>query len=95
MNSALDTLAGVSLGGFLLTVAIKGNTTALIDLAKRDRSFLQWAIAVGVLVYLYKQPALKGVASMLIVLAFVGLGLVSGDNIIKYGKSFWSSLGSE
>lgn len=93
MNS-LDTLAGISFGGFLLMVAVKGNTPAMFELAKRDKSFLQWAIAVGILMYLYKVPELKGIVSMLILLAFVGLGLIAGDNIIKSGRSFWNSLGS-
>lgn len=92
--SALDTLAGVALGGYLLTVAIRGNAKQMIDLAQRDKAFLQWAIALGILVYLYRMPELKGPISLLIAAAFIGLGLMAGDNIVKQGKEFWNSLGA-
>ena len=93
--NALDTLAGVSFGSYLLLVVVRGNTKQMIELANRDKSFLQWAIAVGVLMYLYKVPQLKGVVSMLIVLAFLGLGLIAGSNVIESTKDFWSSLRSK
>lgn len=92
--NALDTLAGVSLGFYILTVAVRGNVSEAIELANRDKSFLQWAIALAILMYLYDVPQLQGVASMLILCAFIGLGLIAGDNIIKSTKEFWSSLGA-
>lgn len=91
--NAMDTLAGVSFGFYLLMVVIKGNSKAMVELAYRDRGFLQWAIALGILWYLYGIPELKGPVSMLILAAFIGLGLIAGDNIIKQGSAFFNSLG--
>lgn len=87
-----DTLAGVALGVYLVLVAYNGNTKNMIDLAKRDRAFLQWAIALAILWYLYGIPELRGVVSMLILTSFVGLGLIAGGNIAQQAKIFWSSL---
>lgn len=92
--SSLDLIAAVALGFFLVSIATKGNSSQLIELAKRDKGYLQWAIALGILVYLYKQPELSGVMGMLIFAAFIGLGLTAGPNIIQNGKAFWASLGS-
>lgn len=91
--NAMDTLAGISFGFYLLMVAVKGNTKAMLELANRDKGFLQWAIALGILWYLYDIPELRGVVSMLILAAFIGLGLIAGDNIIKQGSAFFNSLG--
>ena len=89
----LDTLSGFLIGTFLLTVAVKGNSAALIEKATRDKAFLQWAIAVAILVYLYSIPELKKSMGMVIAAAFIGLGLVAGDRIISDGAKFWQSLG--
>lgn len=89
----LDTIAGITLGLFLLSVAVKGNTKKMIDLAKRDKAFMQWAIAVGILAYLHGIPELRSTVRMLIVLAFVGLGLSKQDSIKENGLKFWQSLG--
>lgn len=93
MNS-LDTLAGVAIGCFLLAVAVRGNSSALIETAKHDRAFLKWAIAVGILMYLYGIPEIKGPIALLIFAAFLGLGLTAGDKIATNGKKFWQSLGA-
>jgi chromate transport protein ChrA len=90
----LDTIAGLIIGVFLLTVAVKGNTKEMMALAKRDKAFLQWAIAVGILVYLYSIPSLKSTMGLLIAAAFIGLGLMAGDKIFAEGKKFWDSLGA-
>lgn len=90
----LDTLAGLLIGAFLLTVAVRGNSGKLVDLAKRDHAFLQWAIAVGVLYYLYNVPQLHDVMGWLIVLAFLGLFLTSGPKIAEQATNFWHSLGA-
>lgn len=89
----MDTLAGVSMGLYLLIVVVKGNTKDMLALASRDRGFLQWAIALGILWYLYSIPELRGPVSMLILAAFIGLGLMAGPNIIEQTKLFWSQLG--
>ena len=90
----LDTIAGSAFGLFLLSVALKGNAGDMIALAKRDRAFLQWAVAVGILVYLHGIPELQGPVRWLIVLAFMGLLLTKGEDIKKNVVSFWGSLGT-
>ena len=40
--SALDTIAGVAVGAYLVAVAVNGNSAALIDQAKKDKAFLKW-----------------------------------------------------
>lgn len=90
--NGLDTLAGISIGAFLLAVAVKGNGNKLIDLAKRDRGYLQWAIAVGILYYLYSVPELKESMGLLIAGSFIGLGLLAGPKIASEGGKFWQSL---
>jgi hypothetical protein len=89
----LDTIAGIAMGLFLLTVASRGKTGNMVDLAKRDRAFLQWAVAVGILVYLHGVPELAGPVRWLIVLSFIGLALTKSDEIKKNAGSFWQSLG--
>lgn len=91
MNS-IDTLAGIVLGVFFLAVAVQGNSSKMIDLAKRDKSFLQWAIALGVLLYLHSIPELKGVMSMLIFISLVGLAITSLGPISQNAQAFWASL---
>jgi hypothetical protein len=89
----LDTLAGIIIGVFLLTVASKGKTPEMVALAKRDRAFLQWALAVGILVYLRGIPALAEPVKWLIGLAFLGLFLGKYSDIEKNARIFWDSLG--
>jgi hypothetical protein len=89
----LDTLAGIVIGVFLLTVASKGKTSEMVALAKRDKAFLQWALAVGILVYLRGIPALAEPVKWLIGLAFLGLFLAKYPEIEKNARIFWDSLG--
>lgn len=91
----LDTLAGVLFGLFLLSVATKGNTQQMIALAKRDKAFVQWAVAVGILIYLNGIPALSGPVKWLILLAFLGLGLTRGEAIKDNLGAFWAQIGGE
>jgi hypothetical protein len=91
----LDTLAGIVIGVFLLTVASKGKTSEMIALAKRDKAFLQWALAVGILVYLRGFPALAGPVKWLIGMAFLGLFLSKYQDIEKNARTFWDSLGAQ
>jgi hypothetical protein len=90
----LDTLAGLILGAFLLAVAVQGNSGKMLDLAKRDKAFLKWAIAVGILMYLYSIPELKDSAGLLIAAAFIGLGIGVGPQIGQQATEFWKSLGA-
>jgi len=92
-SDSLDVASGVALGVFLITVVVKGNSKALVTLAERDKSFLKWAIALGVLFYLRGIGALKGPITELIAASFIGLFLVAGDKIIPQAKSFWQSIG--
>lgn len=91
--SALDTVAGVAVGGFLLAVAVNGNSQALIAQAQKDKGFLKWAIAVGVLSYAYKFPGMAEPIAMIIFIAFLALFLKNGDKIASGMSDFWQSLG--
>lgn len=95
MNSdSLDVLSGVAVGVFLLMVAVKGNSAQMVALAKRDKAFLKWAIAVGILFYMRQAKLLNGPVTEIIVAAFIGLFLIAGDKIIPQVQSFWKSIGA-
>lgn len=89
----LDTLSGVLIGLYLLSVAVKGNTTDLIAQAKKDKAFLQWGVAVAILVYLHGIPEFKGPVRTIIIIAFFGLFLSQSENIQKNVGLFWKQLG--
>lgn len=90
--SALDTIAGVALGGYFIAVAVNGNSAALIDQAKKSSAFLKWGIAVGIMVYLYDIPEMRGPMALIIVIAFLGLFIQHGTKISESASSFWDSL---
>lgn len=90
--SALDTVAGCAVGGYLVIVAVKGNSKALIAQAKKDRGFLKWAIAVGILAYAYKMPGMSEPITLIIAIAFLALFLENGAKITSQAAQFWNSL---
>jgi hypothetical protein len=90
--SALDTIAGVSVGAFLIAVAVNGNSKKLIEQARADKAFLKWAIAVAIALYMYKIPGLKGPTTFIIMAAFLALFLKNGTKIAEQGGAFWASL---
>lgn len=90
--STLDTIAGVAIGGYLISVAINGNSQKLIDQAKADKGFLKWAVAVGIAVYMYRVPGMAGPVTMIIAAAFIALFLKNGAKIADQANAFWSSL---
>ena len=71
--NALDLLAGLVVGGFLVGVVAKGKTPDLIALAKRDSDFLKWGAALAVLFYLRSLPSMNGIADSLIAGALLSL----------------------
>lgn len=93
MNS-LDLIASLVIGSYLIGAVVRGNTGPLLELAKRDKAFLKWAIAVAALYYLYGIPELQGAASLLIFAAFLGMVLVNFTNIKSGMSTFWNSLGN-
>lgn len=90
--SALDTIAGVAVGGYLISVAINGNSQKLINQAKADKAFLKWAVAVGIALYLYKLPGMSEPVTMIIAAAFIALFLKNGTKIATQASDFWNSL---
>lgn len=90
--SALDTMAGIAAGCYLVTVAARGNSAALIEQAKHDVGFLKWGIAVGILAYAYSYPGMAEPVAMIIFIAFLGLFLNNGTKIAAQASSFWSTL---
>jgi hypothetical protein len=91
--SALDTLSGIAIGTYCVAVAINGNSKALIDQAKKDRAFLKWAVAVGVLGYVYSMPGMAEPIALIIFIAFLGLFLQNGTKITTEATRFWATLG--
>ena len=90
--SALDTIAGISFGGYLIAVAVNGNTAQLIETAKRDKGFLKWAIAVAILIYIYRLPGMAKPFTSIIFITFLGLFLQNGTKITEQGEKFWHLL---
>jgi hypothetical protein len=90
--SALDTIAGVAVGGYLIAVAVNGNSQLLIDQAIADRGFIKWAVAVGIALYMYKIPGMAEPVTMIIVAAFLALFLKNGTKIAEQATAFWDSL---
>jgi hypothetical protein len=90
--SALDTIAGVAVGGFLIAVAVNGNSHSLVEQASKDRGFLKWAVAVGILAYAYKLPEMSGPVTLIIAIAFLALFLQNGSKIVGEASRFWGSL---
>lgn len=90
--SALDTIAGVAVGGFLIVVAVNGNSRALVNQAQKDRGFLKWALAVGILAYAYKMPGMSEPVTLIIAIAFLALFLQNGQKIVTEASRFWASL---
>jgi hypothetical protein len=94
MSDSLDVVSGIALGVFLLTVVVKGNSPKLVELALRDKGFVKWAIAIGILFYLRDIPEMKGPVTLLIAAAFIGLFLLTGSQIAAQASTFWESLGA-
>lgn len=92
-SDSLDVVSGIAVGVFLLAVVVKGNSSQLVELAEQDKSFLPWAIAVGILFYLKGIKVLQGPLTEIIAAAFIGLFLLSGANIATQAKTFWQSIG--
>jgi hypothetical protein len=90
--SALDTIAGITVGGFLIAVAVNGNSQKLIDQAKADKAFIKWAVAVGIALYMYKIPGMAQPVTMVIAAAFIALFLKNGTKIANQANAFWDSL---
>lgn len=91
--SALDSIAGVTIGGYLVAVAINGNSQDLLAQMKKDKAFLKWAIAVGVLGYAYSLPDMAEPIAIIIFMAFLALFLENGTKISAQADKFWSLLG--
>lgn len=88
----LDGVAALALGIFLLVVAYKGKSKDLVTLAGRDVGFIKWMIAVGILLYIRQNVEAKGPIDLLILGAFIGLGLEAFPQISQNASGFWNSL---
>ena len=93
--SALDTVASLAVGGYLIAVAVNGNGDKLIDRAKQNKGFVKWALAVGLALYLYKIPGMSEPVTLIIFMAFLGLFLKNGTKIAQQAEAFWSSLSGD
>ncbi len=89
----LNTIGSLIAGGFILTVVVNGNTKKMIELAKRDKAFLKWFIAVLILLYFQKSKILGKDFTLIITMAFIGLFVSQGKKISDGFEKFWSYLG--
>lgn len=90
--SALDTVASLTVGGYLIAVAVNGNSDKLIAQAKANKGFIKWALAVGIALYAYKIPGMSEPVTLIIFMAFLGLFIKNGSKIVNQTESFWNSL---
>lgn len=90
--SALDLIAGLIVGGYLVGVVVRGNTGELIELAKRDKAFLKWAIAIAALFYLRQFAGTQGIIDGLISAAIVGFLLANITAIKKNASEIWTTI---
>lgn len=91
--SALDTIATLGAGAYILTVAVNGNAGKMVDLAKRDKAFLKWLIALAILWYMYNTEILGKEMTLILTMVFVGLFITSGAKITEGFAEFWKFLG--
>lgn len=92
---SLDIIASILIGAYLLAVSLAGNSGELISQAKKDVGFLKWALALGVLWYLYGIKELRGVISLLIVGAIIGFLLIAGGKFTGGVSDLWAKIGSQ
>lgn len=90
--NALDLGSTILAGLFLTNVAWKGNSSKLIELAKRDKSFLAWGGSVAVLKYMYDIPELRDFTYAMGGLIFMGFAYRNFDKIMGNSKKIFSEL---
>ena len=88
----IDAMAGLLVGAFLLAIALKGKSHDMIALAEQDKSFLKFAFAIAILVWLLSVQSLHPMVAMLIFAALVGLMINKGDSIVSNTKALWAKL---
>ena len=90
--NALDLIAGLIIGGFMVGAVARGKTADLIALAKRDAGFLKWAIALAALFYIRQLPDINGIATGLTAAALIAFLLLNINSISKNAAQIWNSL---
>lgn len=90
--SALDLIAGLFIGGYMVGAVARGKTPDLIALAKRDADFLKWAIALAVLFYLRSLPDVSGIATALTTAAILGMLISNIPQIQSNATALWAKL---
>lgn len=88
----LDLIAGVIIGGYLITVVTKGGTADLIKLAQRDKGFLKWAIALAVLFYLRDLPDASGIIDGLISAGIFAFLIGNVGEIQTNARELWAAI---
>jgi len=95
MNNT-DAVAGIFFGLFLVATVMHGNSGVLVKYAKRDVAFVKWAIAIALLILIRNNSGNdRSLVNLLIIGAFVALGLNAGPSIAKNASAFWQSLGGK
>lgn len=90
--TALDLIAGLIIGGYLIGAVSRGKTGDLIALAKRDADFLKWAIALAALFYVRTLPDIGGIATALTGAAILGFLLYNIGPIQSNATALWAKI---
>jgi hypothetical protein len=90
--NGIDALAGLFIGIFLVAVASKGKSRDMVKLAEQDKSFLKFAIAIAILVWLLSVQTIHPMIALLIFGALLGLFYNKGDTITTNVKALWAKL---
>lgn len=92
MNS-LNSIASIALAIFLIGVSVQGNGNRLVELAKRDIEFLQWAGAFIFLYYLSSFNNISEPVRVIIYMTYVGFVMKNFDNIKKGATDIFNAAG--
>lgn len=90
--NALDLIAGLIIGGYMVGAVTRGKTADLIALAKRDAAFLKWAVALASLFYLRQLQDVTGIADGLIAAAIIAFLLLNVGPITTNARTILASL---
>lgn len=70
----LDGLAFLIIAGYVAVTMYRGNVNQLLTLLGQDASFIEFAIALGLLAWVYRNPNLHPIGKGLITSAFLLIG---------------------
>lgn len=92
--TAANGIAALTVGLYLLAVAVKGNARPLWALVAGEAGFIKWSVAAALLVWLASRKEIGEVGAGLIMVAVVGMALriASDPTILDTIASAWKML---